>query len=108
MVLSGGVWAEGSSRGYTLSPLRTIPPTPPPDSPLPTDRSEGRMFFLFGWGQRSIYDEGPTLSTRCQNCNNHVWLRLNTSKTWFTIFLIPVIPYKLTNWLECPVCSRGV
>jgi hypothetical protein len=65
------------------------------------------MFFLFGWGQRTISDEGPTLSTQCQNCGNDVWLHLNTSKTWFTIFFIPVIPYGATNWLECPVCSRG-
>lgn len=65
------------------------------------------MFFLFGWGHRTTKDEGPTLSTRCQNCGNDVWLHLTSSKTWFSLFLVPVIPYELKSWLICPVCSRG-
>ena len=65
------------------------------------------MFFLFGWGHQTSKDEGPTLSTHCQNCGNEVWLHLHTAKTWFTIFFIPVIPYELKSGLFCPVCSRG-
>lgn len=66
------------------------------------------MFILFGWGHRTTKDRGPTLPINCPNCHNDTWLRFISFKKWFTLFFIPIIPYKFENLLICPVCSSGI
>jgi len=66
------------------------------------------MFFIFGWGRRTFKDQGPTLPVRCPHCSNQTWYHLASTRTWFTLFFIPVIPYQSRDLLLCPVCSRGL
>ena len=66
------------------------------------------MFFLFGWGGRTTEDLGPTLPAICPNCSNHTWFRLLSSKAWFSVFFISLIPYDSKMLLACPVCARGL
>ncbi len=65
------------------------------------------MFILFR-GHQTRKDYGPTLPMKCLNCKDDVWLRLVNIKTWFTIFFIPVFPYKWEYYLLCNICSQGV
>ena len=66
------------------------------------------MFFLFGWGHQKIKDYGATLPLKCPNCHNDSFWRLAHSTVWFTLFFIPIFPYKSTYHLLCPVCSKGI
>jgi DNA-directed RNA polymerase subunit RPC12/RpoP len=66
------------------------------------------MIFIFGWGRKTSKDFGPTLPMKCGNCNNSTYARLYHIKEWFTLFFIPVIPYKSQYLLICDVCNRGV
>lgn len=65
------------------------------------------MFFLFGWGRQSRKNYGPTLPLKCPNCHNDVFLHLLHSRTWFSLFFVPVLPYDSEYWLLCNICSRG-
>ena len=65
------------------------------------------MFFLFGWGRQTSKDYGATPSLTCPNCNNESYLLLLHLRLWFTLFLIPVLPYRSTHYLLCPICTRG-
>ncbi len=38
-------------------------------------------------------------------CHNQVLLRLLHITTWFTLFFVPVIPYKRTCGLICNICK---
>ncbi len=65
------------------------------------------MFIIFGWGKKTMKDEGPVTRSTCKHCkNNDVW-ELYTRRTWFTLFFIPLIPYSTEHMLVCPVCNYG-
>jgi len=65
------------------------------------------MFFIFGWGHQTIWDVGSTFRIMCNHCNNEEFWGLSRRTTWFTLFFIPIIPYK-TEWLvTCPICKYG-
>lgn len=65
------------------------------------------MFILFGWGKVTVRDYGPTVPATCSNCHNQGMQHYVHARTWFTLFFIPVIPYKSQRLLLCPVCQRG-
>lgn len=65
------------------------------------------MFFLFGWGHQTTKNYGPTLPIRCPNCNNDTVWHLGRTKTWFTLFFIPVIPYRTDRYYVCEICAHG-
>lgn len=65
------------------------------------------MFFIFGFGKRTTKDMGTAGKVRCSNCGNiREWRNVKVT-TWFSLFFIPVIPYKAVYLKECPVC-KGV
>ena len=66
------------------------------------------MFFIFGWGHQTVNDKGATMPLECPNCRNQVWYNLVATRSWFTLFFIPVIPYESHNYLLCQVCSQGL
>lgn len=63
--------------------------------------------IIFGWGKKTVKDHGDTFPMECGNCNNKVFFKLVSVKTWFTLFFIPIIPYESKNLLMCGVCKRG-
>jgi hypothetical protein len=65
------------------------------------------MFFIFGWGRKTVKDYGPTIPAKCGNCNNNVYFKLVNVKLWFTLFFVPVFPYESKYILLCSTCSRG-
>jgi hypothetical protein len=64
--------------------------------------------IIFGWGKVTHNNYGPTMATKCPNCNNDTWLQLRRYRKWFTLFFIPVIPYSSKHLLLCEVCSQGL
>ena len=66
------------------------------------------MFIIFGWGHQTMKQYGATLPIKCSNCNNSVFLHLVQTRTWFTLFFIPVIPYESKHYLLCEVCGQGI
>lgn len=65
------------------------------------------MFIFFGWRKKTIKDYGDTLPLTCENCHNDVFFKLIRTKTWFTLFFIPVIPYDSKSLLMCDICKSG-
>jgi hypothetical protein len=65
------------------------------------------MFFIFGWGHRTIKNFGDTLVQKCPICSHTSYLSLVRTRDWFTLFFIPVIPYETKYFLECPFCKNA-
>ena len=66
------------------------------------------FFILWGWGKQTRTEYGPVMPMTCSHCNNDVYWNLTRIREWFTIFFLPIIPYKSEHHLLCPICSWGV
>lgn len=64
--------------------------------------------IIFGWGHQTIKNFGITFKNYCSSCNNEDYWQLLRITTWFTLFFIPIIPYKQKYFLMCPVCEKGI
>jgi hypothetical protein len=61
--------------------------------------------IIFGWGKviKSLY--GQVSEQLCSYCNtNGIW-QLCIMRTFFTLFFIPIIPYKTVYCIQCPKCG---
>lgn len=65
------------------------------------------MFLLFGFGKRTVKDYGAKEVIHCQRCNNAKQWQYKQTRTWFTLFFVPVIPYKTTYSRVCPICGNS-
>jgi hypothetical protein len=63
--------------------------------------------ILFGWGHTKEKDHGETFPLHCPNCNNDTFLRYKVIKLYFTLFFIPIFPYKTKHLLLCSICGVG-
>ncbi|MEA5018658.1 MAG: zinc ribbon domain-containing protein [Erysipelotrichaceae bacterium] len=43
----------------------------------------------------------------CSNCHNTNQFDLVRLTSWFTLFFIPIIPYKREYFIACPICEFG-
>jgi len=66
------------------------------------------MPIIFGWGKQTTWNVGPVFRQRCSHCNNEEYWVLLRRTTWFSLFFIPIIPYKTQWWLLCPICKYGL
>jgi len=66
------------------------------------------MFFIFGFGKQTVKELGTTEKIRCQNCGNVREWQYRKVTTWFSLFFIPVIPYKTTYIKSCPICKAAL
>ena len=64
--------------------------------------------IIFGWGHQTIWVIGPAFQRMCDHCHNEEHWVLMRRTTWFTLFWIPVIPYKTERLLLCPTCKYGL
>ncbi|MCD4761558.1 zinc-ribbon domain-containing protein [bacterium] len=48
------------------------------------------------------------MKNHCSHCNNEDYWQLVKMTTWFSLFLIPLIPYENKYMLICPICEYGV
>jgi len=66
------------------------------------------LFILFGWGKVTRQVVGQMFEKTCGYCNQtHLW-QLCKNRTWFTLFFIPVIPYKTRYAIACPNCGSYI
>ncbi|HEY9285346.1 MAG TPA: zinc-ribbon domain-containing protein [Pyrinomonadaceae bacterium] len=66
------------------------------------------MFLIIGLGRSKKRDYGDVAQVRCPRCSNTVSYRHTHTRTWLTLYFIPVLPYRSERRLECPICSHGV
>ncbi len=64
--------------------------------------------ILFGWGFQTIKQFGIVFKNLCEHCHNEEYWILARTINWFTLFFIPVFPYKIDYRLSCPVCQYGL
>ncbi len=64
--------------------------------------------IIFGWGKVTKKFLGAIGRLQCGNCNNEAQWELCVLRVWFTLFFIPVIPYKTTYCMMCPVCNSYI
>lgn len=62
--------------------------------------------IIIGWGFKTSKNYGPVRKIQCNNCNNEANWYLQKMTIWFTLFFIPVIPYRINYFLICPVCRN--
>ncbi len=62
------------------------------------------MFFLFGI-KPVIKKIGITKKYRCTRCSNVTNWEVYESRSWFTLFFIPLIPMKTEYYERCSVCG---
>lgn len=61
--------------------------------------------IIWGWGKVTKKIIGAVFQRTCNYCNtDEVW-NLCVVRTWFTLFFIPIIPYK--NNIVLPVQNAG-
>lgn len=65
------------------------------------------MFFVFGFGHRKVKHGGTMPPERCERCNNNVEKLFAKTSDWFTLFFIPVFPYKSDCFVICPICREA-
>lgn len=64
------------------------------------------MFFVFGFGKQTVKNYGETPEQYCNRCHNQSPRNLTKATSWFTLFFIPVIPYRTRYMLICPICGN--
>jgi len=50
---------------------------------------------------------GIMTESLCGRCNNRTARKIVKLTTWFTLFFIPIIPYKRQYLLVCPICGQA-
>lgn len=66
------------------------------------------MFIIWGFGHQTVRSFGSAAAQRCSRCNNTISRELVKVTTWFTLFFIPIIPYRKEYLLICPICRDAV
>ncbi len=66
------------------------------------------MFIIWGWGKVTRHNKGAAFVKACTHCNQTSTWNLYVMMTWFTIFFIPVIPYKKQYAYMCPYCKSYI
>ncbi len=65
------------------------------------------MFFIFSLGDRKTKHLGNTGLMDCPRCHNTSEWAIHLERTYFSLFFIPLIPYKTEYLLSCPVCRQA-
>lgn len=64
--------------------------------------------IIWGWGKVTKKIIGLALQNTCNYCNKTSTWELCIIRTWFTLFFIPVIPYKKRYCVSCPNCGSYI
>lgn len=60
------------------------------------------------WGFRQTQKIlGATIAYLCERCHNTNPFQILKVTSWFTLFFIPIIPYRTEYFIMCPICSYG-
>ena len=64
------------------------------------------MFLIFSIADKKSKHLGNTGLMDCPRCNNTAVWPVHQLKTYFSLFFIPLIPYRTEFLLSCPVCRE--
>jgi len=64
------------------------------------------MFFIFGFGKKTIKTHWEEDMTTCERCHNTRLWPLKKVTSWFTLFFMPLIPYSRQYVKVCPICGH--
>lgn len=64
--------------------------------------------IIFGWGKVTKKRLGTVMSKACNFCNSYSTWDLCIMRTWFTLFFIPIIPYKKQYCISCSNCGSYI
>lgn len=64
--------------------------------------------ILYGWGKQTRKNYGPVSKHACSHCKNEEYWTVHKITFWFTLFFIPIIPYKTIYFYMCPICESGI
>lgn len=62
--------------------------------------------IIFGFGHQKSQTLGQIPNMDCPRCNNTSQWPIFKVRTYFSLFFIPLIPYKTQYLLACPVCRE--
>ena len=62
--------------------------------------------IIFGW-KRKVHDLGGKYALLCAHCDSQVEARLIKVSNWFSLFFIPLFPYRNFYYLRCPNCGKA-
>ena len=65
------------------------------------------MIVIFGFGKTTKRKFGSLNDKKCKFCQDGNEYELLRIITWFTLFFIPIIPYRFKYYLVCSNCERG-
>ena len=95
-----------SARGNGLRFKGFVSAADAPSDEIADTQGCNRM-IVFGWGRRTRKDNGPAVLVTCSRCSNPAAYRWISTKTWFSLFFVPLIPYSSKHFLVCPICSNS-
>ena len=64
--------------------------------------------IVWGWGKVTKKFIGGVIQRSCSYCNQTSIWQLCIVRTWFTLFFIPIIPYKKSYQITCPSCGSYI
>lgn len=64
--------------------------------------------IIWGWGKVTKKRFGGVFQRTCGYCNATTVWQLCIIRTWFTLFFIPIIPYKKMYCITCPNCGSYI
>lgn len=64
--------------------------------------------IIWGWGKVTKKIIGSVFQRTCNFCNTTKVWQLFVMRTWFTLFFIPIIPYKKRYGVGCPNCGSYI
>lgn len=62
--------------------------------------------IIFGFGDHKTKLLGTIGMMDCPRCHNTSDWPIHQQKTYFSLFFIPLIPYRTRYLLSCPVCRE--
>ena len=65
------------------------------------------MIVIFGFGHKKVYHAGPLDKSICPRCNNEDFWLLDRISMYFTLFFIPLFPYRRIYLSYCPICGES-
>lgn len=64
------------------------------------------MFLIFSIADTKVKHLGNAGLMDCPRCNNTSEWPIHQQKTYFSVFFIPLVPYRTEFTLSCPVCRE--
>ena len=65
------------------------------------------MFVIFGIGDKRVKQHQLSDTEHCFHCNNTSHWFISKTVHNFSLFFMPVFPYKTKYFHHCPICNHG-